>query len=167
MEGKVQIFDMLASIDINNFDSFEVNINEETGEMAEVVEQVGVEDSEADANENGEVLGNDQHAFVDDNIGELVRRFQDLTMEQSNGCVVCYSITFVSLKTIEGSIEKLCALCFNLYTIRHHNADAVYSHIDEHTTCGFGEIEQNYCRVCETALFLIRLRDVCATCNSD
>ncbi|KAG5888189.1 hypothetical protein JTB14_027003 [Gonioctena quinquepunctata] len=167
MEGKVQILDMLASIDINNFDLIEVNINDETGEMAEVVEQDGVEDSEADANENGAVLGNDQHAFVDDNIGELVRRFQDLTMEQSSGCVVCYSVTFVALKTIEDSIKKLCTPCFNLYTIRHHNADATYSHIDEHTTCGFGEIEQNYCQVCETALFLIRPRDVCATCNSD
>ncbi|KAG5875841.1 hypothetical protein JTB14_012961 [Gonioctena quinquepunctata] len=98
MEIKVQLFDMLASIDINNFDLIEVNINEETEEMAEVVEQVGGDDSEADANENGEVLGNDQLAFVDDNIGELVRRFQDLTMEQSDGCVVCYSITFVALE---------------------------------------------------------------------
>ncbi|KAG5860983.1 hypothetical protein JTB14_029767 [Gonioctena quinquepunctata] len=105
MEGKVQILDMLASIDINNFDLIEVNINDETGEMAEVVEQDGVEDSEADANENGAVLGNDQHAFVDDNIGELVRRFQDLTMEQSSGCVVCYSITFV-VKNNEDSIKN-------------------------------------------------------------
>ncbi|KAG5860803.1 hypothetical protein JTB14_034486 [Gonioctena quinquepunctata] len=166
MESKVQIFDMLASIDINNFDSIGININEETGEMAEVVEQVGGNDSEAGANENGEVLGNDQLAFVDDDIGELVRRFRDLTMEQSDGCVFCCSITFVALQTIEDGIEKLRTM----FQFIHHqasNADAVYSHIDEHTTCGFGEIEQNYCRVCETALFLIRPRDVCATCNYD
>ncbi|KAG5871300.1 hypothetical protein JTB14_030422 [Gonioctena quinquepunctata] len=52
MESKVQIFDMLASIDINNFDLIEININEETGEMAEVVEQIGGNDSEAGANES-------------------------------------------------------------------------------------------------------------------
>ncbi|KAG5868129.1 hypothetical protein JTB14_026867 [Gonioctena quinquepunctata] len=158
---------MFASIDINNFDSIEIHINEETGEMAEEVKQVGGNDSEAGANENDEVLGNDQLAFVDDDIGELVRRFRDLTIEQSDGCVFRCSITFLASQTIEDGIEKLCALCFNLYTIRHHNADAVYSHIDEHNTCGFGEIEQNYCQVCETALFLIRPRDVCATCNND
>ncbi|KAG5871561.1 hypothetical protein JTB14_012828 [Gonioctena quinquepunctata] len=98
---------MFASIDINNFDSIEIHINEETGEMAEEVKQVGGNDSEAGANENDEVLGNDQLAFVDDDIGELVRRFRDLTIEQSDGCVFRCSITFLASQTIEdGSTDK-------------------------------------------------------------
>ncbi|KAG5865776.1 hypothetical protein JTB14_000202 [Gonioctena quinquepunctata] len=113
---------MLASIDIKNFEKIEINISGETGEMAEVVEQVGRYDQEAVANENGEVLKNDQLPAVDDDIGELVRRFQDLTKEQSDGCAVCYSVTFVALQTFEDGVEKLCAICFNLYTIRHHNS---------------------------------------------
>ncbi|KAG5866822.1 hypothetical protein JTB14_016552 [Gonioctena quinquepunctata] len=141
------MFDMLASIDINNFDLIGININEKTGEMAEVVDQVGGNDQEAVANENGDVLENDQLPAVDDDIGELARRFQDLTMEQSDGCAVRYSITFMALQTVEDGVEKLCAICFNLYTIRHHYADAEYRHIDVHTTCGFGEMGQNYCRV--------------------
>ncbi|KAG5858398.1 hypothetical protein JTB14_012969 [Gonioctena quinquepunctata] len=44
MESEVAVFDMLASIDVNNFVQVEVLVNDETGEMGEVVEQVGGDD---------------------------------------------------------------------------------------------------------------------------
>ncbi|KAG5870849.1 hypothetical protein JTB14_029555 [Gonioctena quinquepunctata] len=31
--------------------------------------------------------------------------------------------------------------------MRHRQADAVYRHIDVHTTCGYGEMKHDYCRV--------------------
>ncbi|KAG5861055.1 hypothetical protein JTB14_032830 [Gonioctena quinquepunctata] len=114
MKSKVAVLDMLASIDVNNFVQVEVLVNDETGEIGEVVEQVGGDD-EAD----GGVIA------AADVIEDLARRFQDLTMEQTDGCAVCYTITFVALQTVEKSVEKLCALCFNLYTIRHRQADVV------------------------------------------
>ncbi|KAG5861570.1 hypothetical protein JTB14_016420 [Gonioctena quinquepunctata] len=129
MESKVVVLDMLASIDVNNFVQVEVLGNDESGEMGEVVEQVGDDDEAVD---DGRVPA---AAGV---IEDLARRFQDLTMEQTDGCAVCYTITFVALQTVEESVEKLCALCFNLYTIRHRQADVVYRHIDVHTTCGYG-----------------------------
>ncbi|KAG5872475.1 hypothetical protein JTB14_010612 [Gonioctena quinquepunctata] len=155
MESKVAVLDMLASIDVNSFVQVEVLVNDETGEMGEVVEQVGGDD---------EAVEDSGVPAAADVIEGLARRFQDLTMEQTYGCAVCYTITFVALQTVEESVEKLCA--FNLYTIRHRQADVVYRHIDVHTTCGYGEMTQDYCRVCETALFLIRPRDVCVTCNN-
>ncbi|KAG5880996.1 hypothetical protein JTB14_027396 [Gonioctena quinquepunctata] len=157
MESEVAVLDMLASIGANNFVQVEVLVNDETGEMGEVVEQVGGDD---EAVEDGGV------SAAADVIEDLASRFQDLTLEQTNGCAVCYTITFVVLQTIEESVEKLGDLCFNLYTIRHRQADVVYRHIDVHTTCGYGEMTHDYCRVGETALFLIRPRDVCVTCNN-
>ncbi|KAG5861442.1 hypothetical protein JTB14_020434 [Gonioctena quinquepunctata] len=97
--------------------------------MGEVVEQVGSDD---EAVEDGGV------SAAADVIEDLARRFQDLTMEQTDGCAVCYTMTFVALQTVEESVEKLYALCFNLYTIRHRQADVVYRRIDVHTTCGYG-----------------------------
>ncbi|KAG5877867.1 hypothetical protein JTB14_031383 [Gonioctena quinquepunctata] len=154
MESKVALSDMLASIDVNNFVQVEVLVNDETGEMGELVEQVGGDD---EAVEDGGVP-----AAAED----LARRFQDLTMEQTDGCAVCYTITLVALQTVEESVEKLYAWCFNLYTIRHRQADVVYRHINVHTTCGYGAITHDHCRVCETALFLMKPRDVCVTCNN-
>ncbi|KAG5862115.1 hypothetical protein JTB14_033871 [Gonioctena quinquepunctata] len=120
-------------------------------------QQVGGEDG---AVEDGEVPA------AADVIEDLARRLQHLIMEQTDGCAVCYTITFVVLQNIKESVEKLLALCFNLYTIRHRQADVVYRHIDVHTTRGYGEMTNDYCGVCETALFSIRPRDVCVPCNN-
>ncbi|KAG5863472.1 hypothetical protein JTB14_004185 [Gonioctena quinquepunctata] len=55
--------------------------------MAEVVEQVGGNDQEAVANENGEVLKNGQLPAVDDDIGELhLWHYKQLRMVSKN-CV--------------------------------------------------------------------------------
>ncbi|KAG5888859.1 hypothetical protein JTB14_031417 [Gonioctena quinquepunctata] len=68
MESEVQMFDMLASIDINNFDLIEVNINDEIGEMAEVVGKVGGNDKKTVADKNGGVSEDNQLPAVDDDI---------------------------------------------------------------------------------------------------
>ncbi|KAG5862019.1 hypothetical protein JTB14_013194 [Gonioctena quinquepunctata] len=132
MESEVAVFDMLASIDVNNFVQVEILVNDETGEMEEVVKQVGGED---EAVENGGVPA------AADVIEDLARRSQDLTLEQTDGCAVCYTITFVALQTVEESVEKLCNVCFNLYTMRHRQPDA---DIYVHTTCGYGEMIHDY-----------------------
>ncbi|KAG5867737.1 hypothetical protein JTB14_010147 [Gonioctena quinquepunctata] len=100
MESEVAVFDMLASIDVNNFVQVEVLVNDETSEMGEVVAQVDDE-----AVENGGVPA------AADVIEDL--DFQDLTMEQTDGFAVCYTITFVALQTVEERVEKLCA---SIYT---------------------------------------------------
>ncbi|KAG5870850.1 hypothetical protein JTB14_029556 [Gonioctena quinquepunctata] len=92
MESKVAAFEMLASIDVNNFIQVEVLVNDETGEMGEVVEQVAGDD---------ETVKDGGVPAAADVIEDLARRFQDLTMEQTDGCVVCYTITFVALQTVE------------------------------------------------------------------
>ncbi|KAG5874222.1 hypothetical protein JTB14_011312 [Gonioctena quinquepunctata] len=84
--------------------------------MGGVVEQVGGDD---EAVEDGGVPA------AADVIEDLASRFQDLIREQTDGCAVCYIIKFVVLQTIEETVEKLSALCFNLYTIRHRQADVV------------------------------------------
>ncbi|KAG5858218.1 hypothetical protein JTB14_002330 [Gonioctena quinquepunctata] len=48
MESEVAVSDMLASIDVNNFVQVEVLVNDETGEMGEVVEQDGGDDEAVD-----------------------------------------------------------------------------------------------------------------------
>ncbi|KAG5876813.1 hypothetical protein JTB14_014143 [Gonioctena quinquepunctata] len=145
-ESKVVVLDMLASIDVNDFVQVELLVNDETGEMGVVVKQVGGYD---EAVEDGGVPA------AADVIEDLASRFQDLTMEQTDGCAVCYTITFVVLQTIEESVKKLCTLCFNLYTTRHRQADVVYRHIDVHTTCGYGEMTHDYCRVWATYRYLV------------
>ncbi|KAG5874592.1 hypothetical protein JTB14_001226 [Gonioctena quinquepunctata] len=102
MESKVAVLDILASIDVNNFvQVVVVLVNDETGEMGEVVKQVGGDNDEAV--EDGGVPA------AADVIEDLASRFQYLTMEQTAGCAVCYTITFVVLQTIEESVEKQCA----------------------------------------------------------
>ncbi|KAG5870905.1 hypothetical protein JTB14_025420 [Gonioctena quinquepunctata] len=101
--------------------------------MAGVADKAGDDDQEPVVVENGKVLEGDQVPAVDDDIEDLARRFQDLTMEQSDGCAMCNSITFVALQTAENRIEKLCVVGFNLYTIRHRHSNAIYRHIDVHT----------------------------------
>ncbi|KAG5865550.1 hypothetical protein JTB14_009259 [Gonioctena quinquepunctata] len=74
MESKVAVLDMLASIDVINFVQVEVLVNNETGEMGEVVEQVGGDD---------EVVEDGGVPAAADVTEDLARRFQDLTMEQT------------------------------------------------------------------------------------
>ncbi|KAG5879151.1 hypothetical protein JTB14_033356 [Gonioctena quinquepunctata] len=79
MGSKVAVLDMLASIDVINFVQEEVLVNDGTGGMGEVVEQVGSDDG---AVEDGGVPA------AADVVEDLARRFQYLTMEQTDGCAV-------------------------------------------------------------------------------
>ncbi|KAG5870434.1 hypothetical protein JTB14_019163 [Gonioctena quinquepunctata] len=66
--------------------------------VSEMVEQVGGDD---EAVEDGGVPA------AADIIKDLASRFQDLTMEQTDGCAECYTITFV--------VSKNCVLCASIY----------------------------------------------------
>ncbi|KAG5886446.1 hypothetical protein JTB14_012858 [Gonioctena quinquepunctata] len=59
MESKVAVFDMSASIDVNDFDLVEVNVNDETSEMTQVAQQTSNDVQVTYAAKNGEVLEND------------------------------------------------------------------------------------------------------------
>ncbi|KAG5864157.1 hypothetical protein JTB14_032038 [Gonioctena quinquepunctata] len=172
MEAKVAIFDMLASVDVNKHQFIE---DEEA--ILEVIEVDGDDDDVDEGVEVGAHLeanagdhdGEGDQDFdgvdVPEEMVDMATCIRNLDICKTIDHMFCNSISYVITDTIHGEMETLCVVCFRLYALRIVILCNV--HTRRRTFTGpYGEMERHHCRVCKTGLFLLRPKDVCATCNN-
>ncbi|KAG5862734.1 hypothetical protein JTB14_035592 [Gonioctena quinquepunctata] len=142
MEAKLVILDMLASVDVNKHQLIEdeeailVVIEVDGDDDDDVVEGVDVGlDLEANA---GDHDGEGDEGFDGVDVpGEMVDMatcIRDLDICKTIDYMFCKSISYVTIDTIHGGMETLCAVCFRLYALRHRDPGVMYTHVDVHST---------------------------------
>ncbi|KAG5861769.1 hypothetical protein JTB14_031525 [Gonioctena quinquepunctata] len=174
MEAEVVILDMLASV-INKH-----QLVEEEKSILEVIEIDAAVHEENDDIDEGVDVGVDMEANIGDHgdegfdgvdipgeIVDMATRIRDLDICKTfdDNYIFCDIISYVTIDTIHGGMETLCAMCFRLNALRHRDPGAMYTHVDVHCTRAYSEMQRHYCRVCERGIFFMRPIDVCTKCN--
>ncbi|KAG5882015.1 hypothetical protein JTB14_023068 [Gonioctena quinquepunctata] len=108
--------------------------HEENGDEDDDVDEgvdVGV-DLEANA---GDHDGEGDEGFdgvdVPEEMADMATCIRDLDICETIDYMFCNTISYVTIDTIHGGMETLCAVCFRLYALRHRDPGAMYTHVDD------------------------------------
>ncbi|KAG5869430.1 hypothetical protein JTB14_003122 [Gonioctena quinquepunctata] len=147
MVAKVTILDMLASVDVNKHQLIEdgevilavIEVDAAAhGENGDEGVDVGV-DLEANA---GDHDGEDDEGFdgvdVPEELVDMATCTRDLDICKTIDYMFCNSISYVTIYTIHGGMETLCAVYFRLYALRHCDPGAMYTYVDVHFAGPYG-----------------------------